>query len=331
MWKLSTFTVCFLIWVTTLSAQNPNLGSATAQFLKIPIGARSAALGGAMTGMSSDANALFWNPAGITQEHNQSLHFSYMPWMTFFDITAVAYTKTFPNKGTIGFHILALGMDEMEVTTELQPQGTGQFFDSQDFVAGMSYAKKLTDRFSMGFTAKYIHQRIWNETASGIAFDMGTHYNIDFQNTSIAMSMRNFGMDMQMGGPDLLLVHDDNEIFPNRLQQAMKVTEKHPLPLSFQFGIAGDLLKNAWLHSRVCIDAVHLNDDEEQIYAGIETVLAQQFIIRGGYQFNNDEERGSLGVGLNQRIDNLVLKLDYAYVLHEHLEDTRILSVSLLF
>jgi len=317
--------------VTSLSAQNPNLGSATAQFLKIPVGARSAALGGAMTGMSTDANALFWNPAGITQEHNQSLHFSYIPWMTFFDLTAVAYTTTLPEIGTFGFHILALGMEEMEVTTELKPDGTGQYFDSQDFVIGASFAKKLTDRFSMGFTTKYVHQRIWNETASGIAFDVGTHYNIDFQNTSIAMSMRNFGEDMQMEGPDLLLVHDDSEIFPNRLQQASKVTEKHPLPISFQFGIASDLLRNAWLHSRICLDAVHLNDDEEQIYTGIETILAQRFIVRGGYQFNNDEERGSLGVGLNQRIDNLVLKLDYAYVLHEHLEDTRILSVSLLF
>jgi len=329
--KLYKIAVSVLMLITSLAAQNPNLGSATAQFLKIPIGARSAALGGAMTGMSSDANALFWNPAGITQEHNQSLHFSYMPWMTFFDITAIAYTKTLPKFGTIGFHILALGMEEMEVTTELQPQGTGQFFDSQDLVVGVSYARKLTDRFSMGFTTKYIHQRIWNETASGIAFDVGTHYNIDFQNTSIAMSMRNFGEDMQMEGPDLLIVHDDNDIFPNRLQQATKLTENHPLPLSFQFGLAGDLFKNAWLHSRVSVDAVHLSDDKEQIYSGIETILAHRFILRGGYQLNNDEERGSLGVGLNQRIDNLVLKLDYAYVLHEHLEDTRILSLSLLF
>ena len=329
--KRNLIYLILLMTFNTAMGQNPNLGSAAAQFLKIPVGARAAALGGAVTGMSTDANALFWNPAGITQEHNQSVHFSHMPWMTYFDITAFAFTKAFPDLGTFGFHVLALGMEEMEVTTELEPNGTGQYFDSQDMVIGLSYARKLTDRFSMGVTSKYVYQRIWNETAGGIAFDVGTHYNIELANITIAMSMRNFGADMQLDGPDLLLVHDDNAFFPNRLHQASKVTEKHPLPLSFQFGLAADLLKTSYLHSRISLDAVHLNDDDEQIYAGIETVLVQRFFLRGGYKFNNSEERGSLGVGLNQRIDDLVLKLDYAFVLHKHLEDARFISLSLLF
>ncbi|NQV51372.1 MAG: PorV/PorQ family protein [Candidatus Marinimicrobia bacterium] len=320
-----------LIFATLVSGQNPNLGSAAAQFLKIPVGARSAALGGAMTGMSTDATALFWNPAGIAQDHSHSVHFSQVPWMTYFNLTAVGYTLNLHDLGTLGFHAVGLGMEKMEITTELQPDGTGQFFDSQDIVIGASYARKLTDRFSMGFTTKYVYQRIWNETASGIAFDVGTHYSIDFLNTAIAMSMRNFGADLQFEGPDLLIVHDDNDLFPNRLLQASKQTEKYPLPLSFQFGLSSDLIHSTFFNARLGIDAVHLNDENEQIRIGLEGSVVQRFFLRGGYQFNNDVDAGSLGVGLQQRIDNTIIKLDYAYVLHKHLEDNRFLSLSLVF
>ena len=328
---LSLGTLLILIFTSQLAAQNPNLGSAAAQFLKIPVGARSAALGGAMTGMSNDATALFWNPAGIAQNHAQSLHFSKVSWMTYFNLSAIGYTFNLKDVGTFGFHALALGMEKMEITTELQPEGTGQFFDSQDIVMGVSFARTLTDRFSMGFTTKYVRQRIWNETASGIAFDVGTHYGIDFLNTAIAMSMKNFGGDLQFEGPDLLIVHDDNDLFPNRLLQSSKETEKYPLPLSFQFGLASDLIHSSSVNARLGIDAVHLNDDTEQIRLGLETIFVQRFFIRGGYQINNEVDAGSLGVGLQQKIDNMIFKLDYAYVLHEYLEDNRFLSISLLF
>ena len=62
----------------------------------------------------------------------------------------------------------------------------------------------LTDRFNVGLTVKYIYQRIWNETATGIAFDVGTQYRLDFQNLTIAMCMTNFGADMNYDGPDLI-------------------------------------------------------------------------------------------------------------------------------
>lgn len=325
-------TLCLLLVLTaTLTAQNPNLGTAGAQFLKISIGARAAALGGAATGLSNDATALFWNPAGITQEHNHAIHFSYIPWMTYFNISAFAYTIELPKRGTLGIHALTLGMDEMEVTTEMEPDGTGQFFDSQDIEVGVTYATRIMDRFSIGFTSKYIYQRIWDETATGIAFDIGTHYTIDFRNTVTAMSMRNFGPDMRMDGPDLLVLHDSNDDFPNRIIRSHKQTEAYPLPLIFQFGVATDLIQTNFLNSRLAVDAIHLNDNDEQLRIGWESIIAQRFVIRSGYQLNNDEDKGSLGVGLRHRIDDMVIKLDYAYVLHEHLEDTKFISMDLLF
>jgi len=169
-----------LMFNQTVLGQNKNLGTAGAQFLKIPVGARAAALGGAVTGLSDDATSLFWNPAGITQDHTHSLHVSQIPWMTYFNITAVGYTINLPQRGTIGFHFRTLGMEKMEITTELEPNGTGEFFDSQDIEVGVSYAVKLIDQFSIGFTSKVIQQRIWNETATAVALDIGTLYHIHY-------------------------------------------------------------------------------------------------------------------------------------------------------
>mgnify|MGYP006409978763 FL=1 len=319
------------ILAASLSAQNANLGTAGAQFLKIPIGARSAALGGAVTGMSMDATALFWNPAGIIHNHTHALHVSHIPWMTFFDVNALAYTLNLKEQGAIGFYARTLGMEKMEITTEYEPGGTGEFFDSQDLEMGVSYARKLIDQFSFGITAKYIRQRIWNEIASGIAFDFGTHYNIEFQNATIAMSLRNFGPDIKMDGPDLLVFYDGSEYFPNRFIPSNKNTEAYPLPLIFQFGMGLDLIKAQFFHSRLALDVIHYNDNDEQVLLGLESTIAQRFILRGGYRFNQTEQQPSLGVGLHQRIEKIVIKLDYAFVMHEHLGDTRFLSLDIIF
>ena len=320
-----------LLLISGIQAQNANLGTAGAQFLKIPIGARSAALGGAVTGMSMEATALFWNPAGIINDHTHGLHVSHIPWMTFFDVNALAYTLNLKNQGAIGIYARTLGMEKMEITTEYEPGGTGEFFDSQDLELGVSYARKLIDQFSFGITAKYIKQRIWNEVASGIAFDFGTHYNIEFQNATIAMSLRNFGPDIKMDGPDLLVFYDGSEYFPNRFIPSNKNTEAYPLPLIFQFGMGLDLIKAQFFHSRLALDVIHYNDNDEQVLLGLESTIAQRFILRGGYRFNQTEQQPSLGVGLHQRIEKIVIKLDYAFVMHEHLGDTRFLSLDIIF
>lgn len=40
----------------------PSAGSASAAFLKLPVGARAVAMGGAFSGVPGDPYALYWNP-----------------------------------------------------------------------------------------------------------------------------------------------------------------------------------------------------------------------------------------------------------------------------
>ena len=51
-------------------------GISTAQFLKIGVGGRAAALGESFVAIANDASALYWNPAGLAQfDKNQVIFF----------------------------------------------------------------------------------------------------------------------------------------------------------------------------------------------------------------------------------------------------------------
>ncbi|MCX8057402.1 MAG: PorV/PorQ family protein [Ignavibacteria bacterium] len=315
-----------------LLAQYSNLGTAGAQFLQIPVGARNTALGSAVVGMTDDASSVFWNPAGLANINSTSLHFTFFNWFKFFDVNAFAVAKNFGDLGTLGASILVLNMDKMEITTELEPNGTGRYFDAQDMAVGLSYARNLTDRFRFGITAKYIYQRIWNETASGVAFDIGTQYTLDFKNLTIAMSMTNFGPDLNMSGEDLNVVHDRNQTFPlNRLAPARLRTDDYPLPLHFQVGIAMDLFRSEFVKSKIGIDASHPNDNKERVHIGTELTFFDLLSLRGGYKYNYDDENFTFGGGVKTVFADYKLSFDYSFSAFKILPNVHRISLNLEF
>ncbi len=324
---------CLLITlISALYSQNPNLGTAGAQFLQIPIGAKNAALGSAVVGSVDDATAIFWNPAGIANVNSISIHFSFFNWFKFFDINAFAVAKNFGDLGTLGTSILVMNMDRMEITTELEPNGTGRYFDAQDMAIGLSYARFMTDRFRFGLSIKYIYQRIWNETANGIAFDIGTQYTLDFNNLTIAMAMTNFGPDLNMSGEDLNVIHDRNKNFPlERLTPARLATDDYPLPLHFQVGIAMDLYKSEFVKSKIGIDASHPNDNNERLHFGTEITFFDLISLRGGYKYNYDDEDFTFGTGIKTVFSDYKFSFDYSFSAFKILPNVHRISLNLEF
>ncbi len=65
--------LAFLICISPLNLMAESyfnkeaIGTTSADFLNLPIGARAAAMGGAYTAISEDASGIFWNPAGLVQ------------------------------------------------------------------------------------------------------------------------------------------------------------------------------------------------------------------------------------------------------------------------
>ena len=327
--------ILFLLFVfgfVNIVAQNPNLGTSGAQFLQLPVGARSEAMGGAIVGLADDASAIFWNPAGIVKVNNVEAHFSYMNWFDLFDFNAASLVYNAGDVGVFGVSMVLFTTEDMEITTEEKPNGTGQYFGAGDIALGISYAKYLTDRFSVGLTVKYINQTIWNETASGVAFDIGTQYRLDFQNLTIAMCMTNFGPDMKFDGPDLGFTYRKDDNYPqSRLVPSRLSTQEYPLPLNFQVGIGFDVFEYDFVKMKGAIDVTHPNDNAERAHFGTEFSFFDRFFIRAGYRYNYDDQDFTFGAGANVPLGSSVVYFDYAYSLYDILPSVHRISVNLSF
>jgi hypothetical protein len=324
--------VLFVSLSCSVFAQNPNIGTAGAQFLKIPVGPRGIGMGGAFVSNASDASALFWNPAGIVHVKENEIAASYTSWWGGINLNHATFVHTTEGAGSFGISMSLLTMGDMEVTTELQPEGTGQKFDAQDLMLGASYARSLTEDFAVGISIKLVNQRIWNETANGLAFDIGTQYRIGFGDLTIGMSMMNFGPDMKYDGQDLAVKYDANtQNLNNRLAPANLATEDYPLPLHFQVGVSMTVLNTEAMTIRVAVDAAHPNDNQERINVGTEIIVLDGFFLRGGYRFGYDLETATFGAGAVAPLGGSDIKFDYSYALYQLLTNVHRLSIGVTF
>lgn len=313
-------------------------GTTAAQFLKIPVGARAIGMGGSFVALANDVSSIYWNPAGMTKVGSTgAVNFSYTNWLADTKFNYAAVVLDIATVGSFGLHFTSLSMPDMEVRTEFEPEGTGEYFSALDLELGLSYARAITDRFSLGFTAKYIREQIWHMSASSIAFDVGILFQTDFDWLMLGMSVSNFGPKMQFVGKDVFINYDftpeqwgDNEnIFAN-LQ-----TDKWDLPLLFRFGLSIELWNNDATQFITTIEARYPNDNSESLSMGFEYGFLKRFFLRGGYQalFEAESERGlTFGLGIVYYISRSnPLHFDYAYADWNRLNNVHRFSIELKF
>jgi long-subunit fatty acid transport protein len=312
------------------------VGTSAAQFLKVGVGCRAAALGGAYVAIADDAAALFWNPAGLSRLDHNELLLMHADWLADTNYNFGGVVMTFGGNA-LGIYLTALNYGEWEVTTVDEPDGTGEIMDASDIALGASYARSLTDRFSFGFSVKYIRQDIWHMNAQGFAFDVGTLYVTRFNNMRIGMSMANFGNKMEMGGKDARVFHDVDPGLSghNESITAYLETDQWDLPLNFRVGLAMDVLPGDPLRWTVAVDALHPNDNNEAVNFGSEVMLNDLVAIRGGYKAigREDSEEGlTFGGGIQYPLTmGTAVKIDYAYSDWGRLEYVHRFSMGLEF
>jgi len=183
-------------------------GTTVAQFLKIGIGSRAIGMGEAFVAVSDDASGLYWNPAGISRSDGPELLFNRTQWIADISVDYVGVILPLGGIGTVGASITSVGMDDMDVTTPYEPDGTGEKFSTSMLAMQATLARNLTDRFSIGFNVKYIQEQIWHMSASGFAIDMGTLFKTQFKDMRLGMSISNYGSPMTMSGRDALIRYD---------------------------------------------------------------------------------------------------------------------------
>jgi long-subunit fatty acid transport protein len=313
------------------------VGITAAPFLEIGVGARAIGMGSAYVGTANDASSLYWNPAGIARLTRPEVLLVHTQWIADMRFDFVGVVLPLGRSGTLGASITSLGMDDMMVQTVDMPEGTGEFFSAGDIAMALSYAFNLTDRFSIGFTGKFIQQHIWKESAWGVALDVGTLFTTGFRGLRIGATLSNFGTDMKMSGKDLLVYHDiDENIMGNneRVFAELK-TESWPLPLNFQIGVAMELFQDKSHRLTMATDAVHPSDNMELVNMGMEYSFREMVFFRVGYQsvFLKDSEEGlTLGGGVWIRfLRNIQIRMDYAYADFGRLQNAQRLSIGIVF
>jgi len=320
--KNVTIIMVFLILISGIkqvAAQEVDYsGTSAVNFLKIGVGARPMAMGDAAIASINTAEALYWNVAGLSRIDEQfSVAISTMDWLVDSRNSYFAAAVKLGDFGTFGLDIQYLDYGKVEETTVYDQDGTGRFLSASDMAIGLGYAKKLTDRFAFGIKVKYINETIADATGNAFAIDIGAVFLTSFFDNSfrIAASLSNFGTKMKFSGRDLSVTYNVPDNPSNKQIPADLSTIEWDIPLLFRFGVSNYFINNDQISLLVAYDILDSRDYEVRHNVGGELGLYKMLYLRGGYKFNYDEIKYTVGVGLDfMEILKYQLKLDYVYL-----------------
>jgi len=314
------------------------VGTTVGEFLQIGVGARAAAQGGAFVAAVDDITALYWNPAGLAHIAGTEIMVSHSEWLADITFDYVGIGVKMGGFGVVGISLTMLATPDMLVRTVDRQDGTGESFDAADLALALTYSRIVTDRFSVGGSVKYIHQRIWNSAASGFAFDLGTQFRTDFfGGLTIGASIFNFGSEMRLGGRDLrtFVDPDPTQLGNNSRVPANFELDAFALPLNFQFGITIRPIATRMHQLIVSVDGLHPSSNNGSVNLGMEYGYQDRVLFRTGYKalFLTDAEGGfSAGFGVKQPLfDGKTARFDYAYRAVGRLGGVHIVGLAMSF
>lgn len=255
--KRVVLTTVMLLTVLLVVAQE---SQTVYNFLRLPVSAHVAALGGDNTTIADDdATLIFHNPALINNVSDRTLNLNVMTYMEGSTTASASFVRAAGERGTWGVTGQYMGYGTMKETT-VNGEQTGDF-SARDIAVGGSYAYALNEWFSGGITAKMVASYIGSYSSLGAAVDLGINYYRAESDLSVSVVARNLG-------GQLSAYEDDFE----------------RMPLDVQIGVTKRLLGSPL---RLSASLVRLNDWEyglgKHIVIGADLILSQQFYVAAGY------------------------------------------------
>nr|MDA3813024.1 PorV/PorQ family protein [Candidatus Cloacimonadota bacterium] len=190
--------ILIILLPVILIAQNENAGTSGFTFLKVNYSARAAAMGNAYTGLSNDADAVFFNPAGLVQIDSPQASITYMSYLDGINCGSAAYVYPIDDKTSLA--VFAKGLSATEdrtIANELgQYEGIDGTFGMSDFIFGISVARYLIDMLDVGINAKFIQESLDDNSASAVVLDAGVMHQSTNENLKIGIALRNVGKQL---------------------------------------------------------------------------------------------------------------------------------------
>ncbi|MBN2007942.1 PorV/PorQ family protein [candidate division KSB1 bacterium] len=293
-------TIIIIIAILVAIAPSTRAGNGMA-FLKIGAGSRAVGMGEAFTAVSNDASATFWNPAGLAALTDGQVMFTNNRWIQ--DITN--------NFATVGFHIGNTAVGLSYIGTNIGGIEARNYasenplteIDAQNVMVGLSLARQISPILQVGATIKYLYEKIYLNTASGVALDLGTIYQTPIAGLSVGATIQNLGAMSK---------------FKN---------ESTKLPLTMRTGVAYSRSSTSWMGWTISADAVQIFDEAFHLHTGVEWFM-KQFALRVGYLSGYDARNIQGGFGLQFSR----YQLDYAYApFNSDLGDSHRIGIGIQF
>jgi hypothetical protein len=329
------FTLLLIIIINIFAAdlsgqERKKLAQTGLKFLSIPLDARASGFGDAITAVELFSASMLYNPSAMANLDNTALiSFGTTRWIA--DINYIYGTAAMNlfdgDYGVFGISMVAVDYGEFQGTV-FAPNDDGYLdvgtYEPKAYAFGISYAKQLSEKFSVGGGARYVKQSIGTAVIGigeqgealskdykidAFAFDFGVLYLTGFRSLTFGMSIRNFSTEIEYE------------------------EESFQLPLTFRIGLSMDAMDlfeaDREMHSFiVAVDAAHPRDFPEQIFIGGEYTFLKTLSLRAGYSFPNDEQEYTLGLGLMQNFQSYRIAIDYAYTPFGIFSDVHRISVN---
>lgn len=296
--KKVVFAIFFTLFSVMTQAQE---GRTDYNFLRLPVSAHAAALGGDnITIIEDDPTMIFHNPSLITSVSDKSINLNYMTYMEGVKTASASFVKTAGEKATWG--VMAQYMDYgtmKEMTPDNIQTGT---FSAKDIMVGGTFAYTLSEYLAGGVTAKFITSSIGGYSSVAVGVDLGLNYYSPENELSVSAVARNLGGQIKAFDDDF---------------------EK--IPLDLQIGVSKKL-GNAPL--RFSATMTGLNNWEgrfaDHFVVGADILISSNIYIGGGYNFRRvkemkvpeEEGESSHGAGLSfgagLQLERFKLQVAYA-------------------
>ena len=281
-------------------------GTSSGAFLKIGVGARAVGMGEAFVAVANDPSTIVWNPAGLASILRKEVQFSHAAWPA--DISYDMLVCVLPSRrlgGSLAFQVGMLGT-RIDETDEYHPYGTGTTFTYSDFVAGVAYGRRWTDKLLIGAGIKYMREDLGSEvggpTTSATLVDLGSIYYLGYGSVRIATSLSNFGPEMTPSGT-----------YTSPYSLETRNYDGFDPPIQFRYGLAFEAIENAQQRLTVSTEILQPADNAQRIKTGLEWVWMRRYALRTGYNFNADVMRFSAGAGITMPMSVAQGSVDYTF------------------
>jgi hypothetical protein len=190
--RLSKLILTILIPSLSLPVFSQSVGTTIFEFLKTPYSARGAAMANNLVAIKGDVDAMFYNPAALSDVENNRWTINYVNHLLDLQGGQLAYVRN-SKIGNIGVGLVYFNYGDFQETNQFGEQ-TGRDFSASEFAFAASLSNTLGEGFDYGVNLKYIYSSLDIYNASGLAFDGGIIYtSAKFTDLQIGLSISNVG------------------------------------------------------------------------------------------------------------------------------------------